>query len=121
MLKISHCLTRKPKELSVGQAQRVAIARAIVKRANVYLFDEPFSNLDQVGRNEGRHLLIETIRKYHASVIYVTHSIQEATSLADNIFVMDEGKIIFSGKPEDLYKSEHPTIKALIQNDDYAK
>ena len=120
-LHISECLSRKPRHISIGQAQRTAIARALIKNATFYFFDEPFSNLDQVGRNEGKHLLLETIRKYHASVVYVTHSIQEATSLADHIFVMDEGKIIFSGSSEELYKSEHPTIKALIQNDDYAK
>lgn len=116
-LKIEECLTRKPKHISIGQAQRVAIARALVKNANMYFFDEPFSNLDKTNRDNCRFLLMEIIRKYHASAIYVTHSIREATAMADRITVMNEGKIIFTGSPEDLYKVDEPVIKELIEAD----
>ena len=116
-LKIEECLTRKPKHISIGQAQRVAIARALVKNANMYFFDEPFSNLDKSNRDNCRFLLMEIIRKYHASAIYVTHSIREATAMADRITVMNEGKIIFTGSPEDLYKVDEPVIKELIEAD----
>ena len=68
-LKIEECLTRKPRHISIGQAQRVAIARALVKNANVYFFDEPFSNLDKNTRDSCRFLLIDVIRKYRASAI----------------------------------------------------
>ena len=101
-LNISECLSRKPKQISLGQAQRVAIARALIKNANFYFFDEPFSNLDQANRDNGRALLIKTIQKYHASVIYVTHSINEATSIANKIFVMSDGTMVFSGTPEEV-------------------
>ena len=116
-LKIEECLTRKPKHISIGQAQRVAIARALVKNANMYFFDEPFSNLDKTNRDNCRFLLMEIIRKYRASAIYVTHSIREATAMADRITVMNEGKIIFTGSPEDLYKVDEPVIKELIEAD----
>ena len=116
-LKIEECLTRKPKHISIGQAQRVAIARALVKNANMYFFDEPFSNLDKTNRDNCRFLLMEIIRKYHASAIYVTHSIREATAMADRITVMNEGKIIFTDSPEDLYKVDNPVIKELIEAD----
>ena len=117
-LHISECLTRKPKQISLGQAQRVAIARALIKNASFYLFDEPFSNLDQKSRDDGRILLLKTIQKYHASVIYVTHSINEATSIGDKIFVMDEGKIIFSGTPEEVLECQIPAVKNLIDAND---
>ena len=116
-LNIEECLSRKPRHISIGQAQRVAIARALVKNANFYFFDEPFSNLDQANRDSGRFLLLDIIRKYRASAIYVTHSIREATALADQIYVMNEGKIIFAGHPEDLYKEDNPVIKGLIEAD----
>ena len=117
-LHISECLTRKPKQISLGQAQRVAIARALIKNASFYLFDEPFSNLDQKSRDDGRILLLKTIRKYHASVIYVTHSINEATLIGDKIFVMNEGKMIFSGTPEEVVACQIPEVKKLIDASD---
>ncbi|MBR4377892.1 MAG: ABC transporter ATP-binding protein [Bacilli bacterium] len=117
-LNISECLSRKPKQISLGQAQRVAIARALIKNANFYFFDEPFSNLDQANRDNGRALLIKTIQKYHASVIYVTHSINEATSIADKIFVMSDGAMVFSGTPEEVLSCEIPEVKSLIDAND---
>ena len=117
-LNISECLTRKPKQISLGQAQRVAIARALIKNANFYFFDEPFSNLDQTNRDSGKILLLRTIQKYHASVIYVTHSINEATSIADKIFVMDSGKMIFSGTPEEVLACQISEVKKLIDAND---
>ena len=117
-LHIKECLTRKPKQISLGQAQRVAIARALIKNATFYFFDEPFSNLDQANRDNGRILLLKTIQKYHASVIYVTHSIDEATSIADKIFVMDSGKIIFVGTPEEVVACQIPEVKKLIDAND---
>ena len=117
-LNISECLSRKPKQISLGQAQRVAIARALIKNANFYFFDEPFSNLDQANRDNGRALLIKTIQKYHASVIYVTHSINEATSIADKIFVMSDGAMVFSGTPEEVLSCEIPEVKTLIDAND---
>ena len=116
-LNIEECLSRKPRHISIGQAQRVAIARALIKNANFYFFDEPFSNLDKTNRDNSRFLLMDIIRKYRASVIYVTHSIREATALADKVVVMNEGKIIFTGNPEDLYQADEPIVKELIEAD----
>jgi len=117
-LDIIECLSRKPRHISIGQAQRAALARALIKRASVYLFDEPFSNLDATNRNEERLLLKNLIAKYGVTMIYVTHNIEEATSLADKIFVMDKGDIIFSGNAEELYQSSNSLIKELIGNKD---
>lgn len=114
-LNIFEILPCRPKQISIGQAQRVAIARALVKNASFYFFDEPFSNLDAVNRNIGRHLIHEVIKSHHASAVYITHSISEATSLSDKVFVMYEGEFIFSGTSEELMKSTNEHVKELIE------
>ena len=110
-LDLTHCLTRKPRHLSGGQQQRVALARAMVKSPSIYLFDEPLSNVDPLFRTEERHYIKKTIKKYGATAIYVTHDLQEAWSIADKIFVMDKGKIVLEGTPEEILSSDNP--KAL--------
>ena len=115
MLKIDFLLARKPRELSIGQAQRVAIARAIVKRSTVYLFDEPFSNLD---KNISRDLIAELrtlFTRLRATVIFVSHDTNEAFSIADQVYVMDKGKIIAQGEPMDILNSKDERIRRLIK------
>lgn len=114
-LKIDFLLARKPRELSIGQAQRVAIARAIVKRSIVYLFDEPFSNLD---KNISRELIAELrslFTRLRATVIFVSHDTNEAFSIADQVYVMDKGKIIAQGEPMDILNSKDERIRRLIK------
>ena len=118
-LGISHCLTRKPKHLSGGQQQRVALARALIKRPCVFLFDEPLSNVDLPNKIEARTIIKNMIKKYQITTIYVTHDLNEALYLADNLIVMDEGKVVISGKPEDVLLSHHPLVMQLqsLKND----
>ena len=104
-LELTDCLPRKPRYLSGGQKQRVALARAVVKNADLYLFDEPLSNIDYVMRNEQRTLIKKTIQSHQKTAIYVTHDFKEALALADYLYVMDEGKIVISGKPLDVFDS----------------
>lgn len=114
-MQISHCLSRKPRELSVGQAQRVAIARAIVKRSLVYLLDEPFSNLDKPLSRELTIELKQIFTRLNATVIFVSHDINEALTIADNIYVMYEGDMIFEGEPNKLLKSKDERIIKLLK------
>ena len=109
------CLSRKPKYLSGGQKQRIALARSLIKGSELYLFDEPLSNIDPQVRAEQRIFIKRIIEKYNATAIYVTHDFQEALALADNLFVMDEGKIVISGNPQDVYKSGNPIVNAFIR------
>ncbi len=107
MLQISHLLDRRPDQLSGGQRQRVAIGRALVRDADVFLFDEPLSNLDAQLRNE---LRVE-IKRLHqqmqnTTMIYVTHDQIEALTLADRIAVMKDQKIQQLGTPAEIY--HHP-------------
>ena len=115
MMKIGHCITRKPRQLSVGQAQRVAIARVIVKRSIVYLLDEPFSNLDKELSRELTVELKQIFERLNATVIFVSHDISEAISIADRIYVMHEGKIILDGEPEKILKSKDERVIKLLK------
>lgn len=109
-LNLMDCLPRKPRYLSGGQRQRVALARAIVKNADLYLFDEPLSNIDPIMRNEQRIFIKKTMQNHHKTVIYVTHDFKEAMALADYLFVMDNGKIVVSGQPLDVYNSGNSVV-----------
>ena len=115
-LDIYHCLSRKPKHISVGQQQRVALARALVKEPNVLLMDEPLSNLDQTSRNNVKLLLKKTLDRLNVTTIYVTHDFLDAMSLADQLYVINDGKLILSGNPLDVYNSEVEEIKYLKES-----
>ena len=112
-LELTHCLTRKPKHLSGGQQQRVALARALVKRPSICLFDEPLSNLDEEFRVSARLFIKKIMTAYSCTAIYVTHNITEAMSLADKLFLFDQGKLILSGSPLTLYNSHNPIMESL--------
>jgi multiple sugar transport system ATP-binding protein len=106
ILHIDHLLHRKPKDLSGGQRQRVAIGRAIVRKPEVFLFDEPLSNLDAALRMSMRYEFAKLHDELKATMIYVTHDQVEAMTLADRIVVLQAGRIEQVGEPLTLY--EHP-------------
>ena len=103
ILKLDDYLSRKPKALSGGQRQRVAIGRAIVRGPEVFLFDEPLSNLDAELRVEMRVEIARLHREIGATMVYVTHDQVEAMTLADKIVVLRAGVIEQVGAPLDLY------------------
>lgn len=96
-------LKRKPSQLSGGQRQRVAIGRAIVRNPEVFLFDEPLSNLDAKLRSTMRLSLAKLQKELQTTVIYVTHDQVEAMTLADKIIVLNDGSIQQIGTPLELY------------------
>jgi multiple sugar transport system ATP-binding protein len=105
-LDITHLLDRKPKQLSGGQRQRVAIGRAIVRKPQVFLFDEPLSNLDAALRVRMRYEFAALHKSLGTTMIYVTHDQVEAMTLADRIVVLSGGRIEQVGTPAELYA--HP-------------
>ena len=107
LLHIEHLLERKPKDLSGGQRQRVAIGRAIVRKPEVFLFDEPLSNLDTALRVRMRYEFAKLHQDLKTTMVYVTHDQVEAMTLADRIVVLNAGNIEQVGSPLELY--EHPT------------
>lgn len=92
-----------PNQLSGGQKQRIAIARALAVRPSVLLMDEPLSSLDAKLREQMRWDMLEIIREAGITTVYVTHDQSEALSMADNILLMNEGRIEQSGEPTELY------------------
>ena len=106
ILHIDHLLQRKPKDLSGGQRQRVAIGRAIVRKPQVFLFDEPLSNLDAALRMSMRVEFARLHEELKTTMVYVTHDQVEAMTLADRIVVLRAGQIEQVGAPMELY--EHP-------------
>jgi multiple sugar transport system ATP-binding protein len=103
ILGIKNLLERKPKQLSGGQRQRVALGRAIVRKPDVFLFDEPLSNLDAKLRVQMRTELIKLHKRLQSTSIYVTHDQVEAMTMGDRIVVMKDGIIQQVGSPLELY------------------
>jgi len=105
ILDIEEFLQRKPAQLSGGQRQRVAMGRAIVRRPDVFLFDEPLSNLDAKLRNQMRTEIKRLHQKVETTIVYVTHDQVEAMTLADRIVIMKDGIIEQIGTPLDLFET----------------
>ena len=103
VLQISHLLKRKPGQLSGGQRQRVAMGRALVRNPQVFLFDEPLSNLDAKLRVDMRTEIKQLHAKLGTTIVYVTHDQIEAMTLANRIAVMNGGIIQQLGTPDDIY------------------
>ena len=106
ILDITELLKRKPKALSGGQRQRVAIGRAIVREPQVFLMDEPLSNLDAKLRNQMRSEILKLRQKVNTTFIYVTHDQTEAMTLGDRIVIMKEGFVQQVGTPQEVF--HHP-------------
>lgn len=102
-LQLNALLDRKPGQLSGGQRQRVAIGRALMREPDVFLFDEPLSNLDAALRTEMRVELTRLHQAVGNTMIYVTHDQVEAMTMADQIVVMHEGRVMQVGAPMELY------------------
>ena len=112
MLQIDQLLDRKPAQLSGGQRQRVAMGRALVREPQIFLFDEPLSNLDAKLRVEMRHEINKLHEKLGTTMIYVTHDQVEAMSLATRIAVMNEGIIQQIGTPQEIYDKPNSVFVA---------
>ena len=102
-LGLTHLLDRKPASLSGGECQRVAVGRAIVRKPQVFLFDEPLSNLDAGLRTQMRTELKDLHRELRTTVVYVTHDQEEAMTLGDRIVVLKEGVVQQCGTPLEVY------------------
>ena len=115
-LNIRYLLTRKPKHLSMGQQQCVQIAKAMIKHPSIVLMDEPLSNVDSKSRSSLKQLIKKVVKDYNSTCLYVTHSLDEAMSLADNLILMNNGKIELTGAPLDVYNSNNEIIESLKED-----
>jgi len=112
ILGLEDYLERKPRQLSGGQRQRVAVGRAIVRKPDVFLFDEPLSNLDAKMRVQMRAEIIKLHQSLDTTMIYVTHDQTEAMTMGDRICVMKDGEIMQVDRPMDLYRQPHNLFAA---------
>ena len=110
LLGLTALLQRKPSQLSGGQQQRVALGRALVARAQVCLMDEPLSNLDAQLRQEMRQELRELQQRLKLTVVYVTHDQAEAMSMADQVVLLNAGKIEQAAEPRAMYAQPATTF-----------
>lgn len=113
-LRITHLLDRKTAQLSGGEMQRVSIGRAIVRRPRVFLMDEPLSNLDAKLREALRAELKHLQKEEGVTTLYVTHDQIEALTMADRIGVLNRGKLVQVGTPEDIYDRPANTYVAKL-------
>lgn len=107
LLGLSDYLDRKPKHLSGGQRQRVALGRAIIRKPNIFLFDEPLSNLDAKLRVQMRNEIQSIQRKLGTTTIYVTHDQVEAMTMGTKLVVLNQGEVQQVDTPENIYKDPH--------------
>ena len=112
ILQITHLLERKPRELSGGQRQRVAMGRAIVRQPQVFLFDEPLSNLDAKLRAQTRLEIQKLHNELHVTSLFVTHDQVEAMTLAERMIVMNAGRMEQIGTPDEVYHRPATTFVA---------
>ena len=106
ILDIDYLLNRRPRVLSGGQRQRVALGRAMVREPVVFLLDEPLSNLDAKMRTELRDQIIRLHERLKTTFVYVTHDQAEAMQMGDRLAIMDMGRIVQTGTPQEIY--DHP-------------
>ena len=112
LLGIKHYLMKKPKELSGGERQRVALGRAIIRKPELFLMDEPLSNLDAKLRTSMRSELLKLHKTLSSTVIYVTHDQIEALTMGNKIIVLNKGKIQQIGTPNEIYNCPINTFVA---------
>ena len=117
MMKMENLLERLPSQLSNGQKQRVAMGRALVRTPNVFLMDEPLAHLDAKLRNAMRTELKEMQANFGTTSIYVTHDFMEAMSLGDRIAIVNKGKIVQVGTPDDIYYLARNEFVAQLMGD----
>lgn len=113
-LRIGHLLTRKTAHLSGGEMQRVSIGRAIVRDPRIFLMDEPLSNLDAKLREALRVELQHLQRTHGSTTLFVTHDQVEALTMADRIAILNQGRIVQVGTPDDIYERPATTFVAQL-------
>jgi len=112
ILRITHLLKRRPKQLSGGEQQRVALGRAIVREPKAFLMDEPLSNLDAKLRLHMRAELKNLQEELGITTVYVTHDQAEAMTMADRIAVLNRGELLQLGSPEEIYRTPSSSFVA---------
>lgn len=112
---IAHLAAKRARELSGGEQQLVALARTLIISPRVLLLDEPFSALDHARKAETLELLRSIVNERRLPVLYVTHAIDEALTIADRVLRMREGKIVAQGDPEEMLRPERDAMLTRLR------
>ena len=107
--------SRYPHELSGGQRQRVGVARALAAEPSIVLLDEPFGALDVITRMELQKEFARLVRELGKTAVFVTHDLQEAMLLGSRIALMEKGRIVFLGRPDEFSSSTVPLARAYLE------
>ncbi|MFW5730136.1 MAG: ABC transporter ATP-binding protein [Desulfonatronovibrionaceae bacterium] len=108
---------KMPSELSGGMRKRVGLARALVMEPEIVLFDEPTSGLDPVMSAAINELILRTRQEFHATCVVISHDIQASMEIADQIFMLYQGKIIARGSPGEIQESRDPVVRQFIRGE----
>jgi len=108
---------KMPAELSGGQRKRVALARAIALDPRVILYDEPTTGLDPIRADVINELILKLKRELHVTGVVVTHDMNSAFKVADRMVMLNEGKVIFNGPPDEIRQDKNPVVRAFVEGE----
>lgn len=113
VLEITHTLNGGVRNLSGGEKQRVALARALLSQPKLLLLDEPLASLDQTLKTKSLALLQRTQQEFRVPMLYVSHSAEEVTTLCDKVMVLEQGKVLRSGTPKEIFTERSVSVLEL--------
>ncbi|NBW99485.1 ATP-binding cassette domain-containing protein [bacterium] len=109
------CLDRMPQELSLGVQKKISVLRSVLLKPQFLLFDEPTTGLDPVGTRMMNDLIVKSVRKTHSGCLIVSHDVQSALEIAHKIILLDQGRVVFEGKPFELKQCQLLLAQAFVQ------
>jgi phospholipid/cholesterol/gamma-HCH transport system ATP-binding protein len=114
MVELSGTQDKKPVELSGGMRKRVGLARAIVYQPQIVLYDEPTTGLDPVVADSIDQLILRICGQLRVTTVAVTHDMRSARRIGQRILMLHQGRIYFSGTPEEIFKSDEPVVRRFV-------
>lgn len=110
-----NCLDRMPQELSLGVQKKISVLRSVLLKPEFLLFDEPTTGLDPVGTRMMNDLILNSVRKTHSGCLIVSHDVQSALEIAHKMILLDQGRVVFEGRPDEFRQCQLPLAKAFVQ------
>lgn len=109
------CLDQMPQELSLGVQKKISVLRSVLLKPEFLLFDEPTTGLDPVGTRMMNDLILNSVRKTHSGCLIVSHDVQSALEIAHKIILLDQGRVVFQGRPIEFRQCQLPLAQAFVE------